>query len=813
VTIAREAPVGLTTLAALLELRAAENAGATALLAPGREPLTYADLATHVRDIGSRLRELGIGRGDRVALLVSNGPEAASAFLAIAGVAACAPLNPAYTAAELEFFLRDLDARALVVDERIDSSAAAVAVELAISVFALRPDLAGPAGLFTLDAPASELDARAPEPRQDDVALVLHTSGTTARPKLVPLTHANLCASATGIAASLDLDEDDRCLNVMPLFHIHGLVGALLSSLAGGGSIACAPGFNPLRFFDWISELEPNWYTAVPTMHMSVVERAPTNLRTHLRFVRSSSAPLPRRVAEDLEALFGVPAIEVYGMTEAAHQIAANPLPPGIRKPGSVGLAAGTEVCVLDESGTRLPRGAVGELAVRGPSVFTDGWFRTGDQGYVDDDGYVFLTGRLKELINRGGEKFSPREIEEALLEHPAVAEACAFAVPDLRLGEEVGAAVVLRAPASSVELQQWSAAHLTDFKVPRVLEIVDAIPRGATGKVQRTALAEAFGAAERAQDARFEPPRTARERELAALWADVLELDVDTVGVHDNFFALGGDSLLAAQLMATVEEREGRVGWPALVWAPTVASLAAWLDAGAPDPSSSVVAIQPYGARPPLFVVHGYDGELLNIAALAGPLGLDQPFYGIRASSLDPCAADSIESVAARYVADLLEARPAGPFVLGGLCTGCVVALEMARQLADAGRQPELLVFLDPIGLWHGPHENGRRRRARRLHPGPLLRMLALRFRDGGLHFARARFARALDLARETYVPPVYSGRVAIIDTGDHRAHQLWNDVGDSIEWHHLTLQHRTMLRRGSIEVLGETLRRVLRD
>ena len=303
------------------------------------------------------------------------------------------------------------------------------------------------------------------------MALVLHTSGTTSRPKQVPLTHHNLCLSARNVAAALGLRTDDRCLNVMPLFHIHGLVGALLSSLAAGGSAICAPGFHAPSFFEWLSELEPTWYTAVPTIHQAVLARAAESTdaidRSRLRFVRSSSAPLPPQVQDALEQALGVPVIESYGMTEAAHQMASNPLPPGERKPGSVGVAAGPDITVLGPDGQELPVGSVGEVAVRGASVFsgyenapevnasafTNGWFRTGDEGLLDAEGYLFLRGRIKEIINRGGEKIGPLEIEDALLSHPDVQEAVAFSIPDERLGEEVGAAIVprgAREPTSS---------------------------------------------------------------------------------------------------------------------------------------------------------------------------------------------------------------------------------------------------------------------------------------------------------------------------------------------------------------------------
>jgi acyl-CoA synthetase (AMP-forming)/AMP-acid ligase II len=300
----------------------------------------------------------------------------------------------------------------------------------------------------------------------------------------------------------------------MPLFHIHGLIAAVLASLAAGGSTFCTPGFNALRFFAWLGEARPTWYTAVPTMHQAILARAARNpeavAAAKLRFIRSSSASLPPQVMAELEALFSCPVIESYGMTEAAHQMTSNPLPPAPRKPGSVGIAAGPEVAIMAEDGGLLGPDTVGEIVIRGPNVtagyvnnpsaneaaFAHGWFHTGDQGTLDADGYVRVTGRLKEIINRGGEKISPREVDEVLMDHPAVAQVVTFAMPHDKLGEEVAAAVVLRdgQAATEGEIRAFCATRLADFKVPRKIVILDEIPKGATGKLQRIGLAQKLG-------------------------------------------------------------------------------------------------------------------------------------------------------------------------------------------------------------------------------------------------------------------------------------------------------------------------------
>ncbi|HEX4113562.1 MAG TPA: acyl--CoA ligase [Stellaceae bacterium] len=488
---------------------------APAIGAPERQSMDFDTLRGLVAATVARLNGLGIGRNDRVAIVCPNGPNAATGFLAIGAGAATAPLNPAYRADEYEFYLSDLNAKALVIEAGLDNPAIGIAQKLGVPIIDLVPDTAGPAGGFTLE-PRVAMTGRCAGgfSQPDDIALVLHTSGTTSRPKIVPLAPANICATARHVGATLRLTPEDRCLNIMPLFHIHGLMAATLSSLAAGASVICTPGFNALKFFAWLDEVKPTWYTAVPTMHQAILTRAARNqdiiARSHLRFIRSSSSSLPPQVLEQLEATFHCPVVEAYGMTEAAHQMASNPLPPGARKPGSVGIAAGPEISIMDEAGNLLPPGGIGEVVIRGPNVtrgyennpkandsaFTHGWFRTGDQGVIDEAGYLSLTGRLKELINRGGEKISPREVDEILLDHEAVEQALTFALPHDMLGEDVGAVVVLREgkAANERELREFCARRLADFKVPRKIVFLAEIPKGATGKLMRIGLAEKLG-------------------------------------------------------------------------------------------------------------------------------------------------------------------------------------------------------------------------------------------------------------------------------------------------------------------------------
>ena len=483
--------------------------GTAPALLDGRGVMSHDALRLTLQGLGAPLGAFSCS--DRVAV-VAEGSDLALCLLAIMQHAGAAPLNPAYTEAELRFYLEDLGVRALVTTEN-QSRALAAAAHCGVPVFLLqgtgcerRLEHHGDQVVVSQDASGGI---------QGDVpALLLHTSGTTGRPKLVGLSHSQLLASARQIGQALALTPQDRSLNIMPLFHIHGLMAGLLAPLLAGGSVYVCERFDALTFFTDLERAKPTYYSAVPTMHQLIVARASRNREAiggaALRLVRSSSAALPSTVLTALEETFHCPVIESYGMTEAAHQVASNPLPPQVRKPGSVGLPAGPQVRIVQEGGVDVLSGQVGEVVISGPSVikeylspaeanassFYGSWFRTGDQGYIDPQGYLFLTGRIKELINRGGEKIAPREVEEACLAHGAVAEVVAFATAHERLGEEIGLAVVLKADhqLSEAELLAFLRQRLAPFKVPKRIVFVAELPKGPSGKVNRLTMARSLG-------------------------------------------------------------------------------------------------------------------------------------------------------------------------------------------------------------------------------------------------------------------------------------------------------------------------------
>jgi acyl-CoA synthetase (AMP-forming)/AMP-acid ligase II len=494
----------------LLEVIQVAPAERTAVILPEAGiRVSYQQFRDQIQEMANALASLGIKKGDRVATSLPNGLPAIVSFLAASVAGTAAPLNPGYREDEVNFYLEDTNAKVLLVPPDGQEAARKAAQARNVPTYSLEMDDKGYVRIA--GAPHGKI---AEPPSPDDTALILHTSGSTGRPKRVPILHRNLAASVKNIVAHYNLTQDDVSMCVMPLFHVHGLVASTLSTLLSGGTVVVPNKFAPLSFWRTIRDTGATWYSAVPTIHNMLLARAGNERPAGaegLRFIRSCSAALPPEMMEQMERVFGAPVLEAYGMTEASHQMASNPQPPEARKPGSVGRGTGLKIGIMDDNGNLLKTGERGEVTIQGPNVvsgyennpeanaksYTNGWFRTGDQGYLDEEGYLFLTGRIKELINRGGEKIGPREIDEVLLAHPAVAEAVCFGVPHPAWGEEVAAAVVFKeeskGTATEADVIKFCKERLADFKVPKKVYVTEQIPRTATGKIQRGAVAKAF--------------------------------------------------------------------------------------------------------------------------------------------------------------------------------------------------------------------------------------------------------------------------------------------------------------------------------
>ncbi len=594
------------TLFGQIAERASLHPEAIALQALGKQPLTYGALHEQVRRTVDSLNGLGLGRGDRIAIVMPNGPDLATLSLAVVAGATAVPMNPDYKLDEYEVLLRRVAPKALIVVGGLDHPARAAAGTLGMQVVEVHHTTDARAGIFALSgtavAGATPLKGLS-EP--GDEALILQTSGTTGRSKIVPLTQANLAASSTNLVSSLSLSDKDRVLHFLPMFHIGGILDVLGAPLAAGGCVFCAPSFSADDFYRDLASFRPTWTQGVPVMLEEMIRGAGKHAEVvanhRLRFVRSVSAPLPAARMKVFEETFSVPVIEIYGMTETAGVITSNPLPPAQRKAGSVGVPAGPSVRLIDADGSAVPKGAAGEITVKGANVtagyeaapednqrsFLDGWFRTGDLGRFDDDGYLYLTGRVKDMINRGGEKVTPQEVDEMLQQFSGVADAATFAVPHPTLGEDVAALVVAR-PGESIaipELQAYLRARLAFFKVPKAIHVVEAIPRGANGKLQRAQLTRMYADVVRVQVMRppFVQPGSVVARALAAMWADIL--GTDDIGINDDFFDIGGDSLKAASFINALQQKWGETIYVSSVFdAPTIAKYEHYLSQHYPD-------------------------------------------------------------------------------------------------------------------------------------------------------------------------------------------------------------------------------------
>jgi len=723
-------PVGRFQAPCLREIaeRADQTPDAPALLAPGNQPVSFRNLTTRIARVAEALRQAGVRPGDVVAVAMPDGILLVTTLLGTLEAAAAAPLDWKLTEAEFRSRLTLLPACALLVRSTADGHAASVARTLGIPVFEL--DFAPDGEVI----PRSETPLEVSRNRNgteescapETCALVLQTSGTSGEAKLVPFTHTNLQAICTGMQRGLGFHAGDRYLSIMPLHHILGFSSAL-GQLMLGGSVVCT-GFDAQRFPAWIEELSPTWYSAGPALHQAILEIAKQDpgpfRRSPLRFVRCGSGAASPALLDDLERVLQVDVINGYGLTEVG--TATNTPPQLPRKPNSVGRTIGSEIAIMDASGTLLPPNSEGEVVLRGDAVmdgylndaeanrrvFRDGWFRTGDLGRMDHDGDLFITGRIKEIINRGGETIGPLEIDHALAEHPAIARAACFGVPHPTLGEDIVAAVVLRpgSRATASQIRSFLAERLSRSKVPGRIWFTDFIPVSATDKPLRDSLGKQFQTSVRAAESQESPApqdesSASLRHRIGEIWMRVLNSDLP--GPEDNFFAMGGDSLSAARLLTLLEaefQLDATLEPAKFFDSPTffqlVSAIAARLqpeNGSSSEPTEirfenvSAVCLQPSGVGPPLFFFPGEGAEPWYLRHLSHCLGDQQPFFALRHHIAD---AAEFPDIARRFVTLISRIQPHGPIVLAGHCYGGILAYEVAQRIISMSR-PEVAVVL----------------------------------------------------------------------------------------------------------------------
>lgn len=577
------------TLAGLLQASVREHALRDAILAPGRQPLTYAGLGRQIEATAAALASAGYGRGSRIAVALPAGPEFCVAVLALACAATCAPLSRELDEDSLAALLTAMRIDALLARPE-DLALARAAQRASVPLLRLCHSPEQGAGAFDLRAEGSRRPAPLEPAALGDVALLGHTSGTTAMPKIVPYEQWRLAEAVRNRAGERGLGSADRCLLLAPMHSLGTTRRILVPPLLLGGSVVCPTAVDGRSLVDILEPMQPTQLVASPVLLAAMLTEFESRLprpRHCLKQIYSGYAELPSLLRQQLEGAFGVPVLFAYGMSETT-SIAETPLPPDRAPLGSVGRPSTLEVAISDESGRRLGAGETGEIVVRGAEVFAgyegndeanrqafrDGWFRTGDAGWIDRDGFLYLAGRIKDVINRGGVKISPVEIEAALARHPQVAEAAAFGVPHPTLGEDLAAAVVLRdgATIDGAGLHEHLRALLPASRVPALIFAVPRLPRGSLDKLNRKELARM---AEGHIAADYEEAVGAIEVEVARVFAKVL--GVPRVGRRDNFFHLGGDSLRGVSLVAGIERAFGlAVSLDTLFDHPTVMAFAA---------------------------------------------------------------------------------------------------------------------------------------------------------------------------------------------------------------------------------------------
>jgi acyl-CoA synthetase (AMP-forming)/AMP-acid ligase II/thioesterase domain-containing protein len=696
---------------------------APALIEPNGITLSYKELWDQIEAVNRRLRQAGIEPGQRVAVLLPQGMRQILAFLGALKEHSAIPVQSKTISSEVAAYLKRLSVAALITSEEFPEEIEA-AFQSGVTV--LMANKGDPPGAWPVHAghatPKSITEA-------GNAILFLITSATTGNCKIVPLSALNLDA---GNASTRDwgaLTSNDRLLFMVALCHRLGVESALAQLLAGGAMIV-TNGFDPSAFIHWLNDLRPTWYVSAPAVHQSILtllkSKRPSSPHS-LRLLQSAGAPLPSEVGQELETILGVPVLNGYGATEA-HYIATQPIPPNDLPPQSAGRSCISKIGILSPAGDFLLPGEEGEIVARGAPVFPgyyddpeatrlafhQGWFRTGDLGHLDQDGNLYVTGRLKEMINRGGEKILPGEVDAAFASHPAVLEAAAFGVPHPTLGEDVACAVVLRKATepqpSARELRRHAAQHLAPFKVPHRIHFVDEIPRGELGKPQRWMLTEQLSGRNSA------PPTPAEiKEEIAAngivivlheIWSRILSRE--DLGFDEDFFAAGGDSLAAINMLAEVDRRydcQTSAFAASFIDEPTLENLGRLvgkpmppIPSGGASSDMQILPVRSGSSGVHLFCFTPGAIEGLPFRRLAKHLQDEMDLSIVRPTNMwYSRSLFTFEINAAEALALIRRVQPQGPYFLCGYCLGGVVAIEAARQLLFDGQEARV-IFVETL-------------------------------------------------------------------------------------------------------------------
>jgi oxalate---CoA ligase len=692
-----------------------------AIETPGYQPLTYRDLRKQALLVIKTLTAMGFGRNDRIAVIMPAGPETAVLGIAVMAGFTHAPLNPQYTEPEFLAVLSRLKVKVVIVQKDSETAARAAASSRNIPLIEITPS-PDQAGTFTFGTDMADEGNDGVFAQPDDTALVLLTSGTTSLPKIVPLTQKQISKSVGILRSQLHHTDRDKSLHIVPHFHLLGILGTLLAPLSEGGTVICTRNFIAPDFLSLLKNSRPTFYCAGPSHHQAILhelKKVPLHeLNNHsLRYIRSVSAPLPAPVRKELGTLLGVPIIENYAMTESPN-ITINMA----EKEGSVGIPVIESLVILDADGTRLGSFQNGEVTIQGEVVFSgyedtpeenasafiNGWFRTGDVGYLDDEGYLYLTGRKKELINKGGEKISPVEIDQVLMTHPAVHQAMAFRIDDEVLGEDIAAMVVVGDQnTSEEELRRFLLDRLIPFKVPRRIYVVDEIPKGPTGKLQR------FIGTERYNNGTFEDTQTPgitnepcspevslNQEKLIRIWKDVL--DIESLSPDDDFFRCGGNSLTAIELLVKMQRAFLLTIEPDTIYRyPTIrqqALIIAQKTGNREHYHPLIVPIHGEGTLPPLFCIHPLGGWIGKYQDISPFFNQDRPVFGIRAKGFEATekASLTIQEAVRDYADAIKTVQNEGPYHLMGYSAGAIYAFELACLLQSRGEQVLFLGIID---------------------------------------------------------------------------------------------------------------------